>query len=220
MSIAFAICVKREGIRPPKFADQFARLDFEAEPLPVLSLYPMPEPVPLEAVELSVCGLDLVPRIIGWADLSGLPRVQMKLPLICQIFNWSEVVEWEGIPLRAVMDHLGLDTAPKGVFAFYSRDGHYFETLARHEARDPRVLLAYGLNGAPLPAENGGPLRLVVPFLQGYKSVKWVRSIRAFRQDAMGIKKLRGQSRDAQLSEEWAKRHGMTPPDGKAEHES
>jgi DMSO/TMAO reductase YedYZ molybdopterin-dependent catalytic subunit len=78
------------------------------------------------------------------------------------------------------------------------------------------VLLAYGLNGQPLPDVHGGPLRLVVPFLQGYKSVKWVRSIRAFRTDPIGIKRLRGQSRSGRLSQEWRDRLAIVPPAGRA----
>jgi len=207
--------MRREGIRPPKFADQFFKLDFESEPMPVLCLYPIPEPLELESLRLSICGLDLVPRSIAWTELATLSRVQIKQPLICSIFNWSEVVEWGGIRLVDLLDYLSLDTHPEGYYAFYSRDGSYFETLSRGEAADPRVLLAYGLNGGPLHLEHGGPLRLVVPFLQGYKSVKWLRAIRAFRSDPMGIKRLRGQSQNAQLTEEWRKKYGIALPEGK-----
>ncbi|HUK57083.1 MAG TPA: molybdopterin-dependent oxidoreductase [Nitrospiria bacterium] len=205
--------MRREGIKPPKFADQFARIDFEAEPLPVLCLYPIPGPVGLESLRISVCGLDGQPRFVSWTELGDLPRIRTRAPIICQIFNWSEEVEWEGVRLSDFLDHVGLETASQGHYAIYSRDGHYFETLTRTEARDPRVLLAYGLNGQPLPEPHGAPLRLVVPFLQGFKSVKWVRSIRAFRRDPLGIKKLRGQSRSAELGEEWRRRYGMNPPD-------
>lgn len=201
--------MRREGIKPPKFASQFFKMDFDAEPLPVLSLYPIPEPVALESLWLSMCGLDFKPRSIPWSELADLPRVRVKQPLICQIFNWSEVVEWEGIRLVDFLDHFALDTHADGYYALYSRDGHYFETLSRKEARDPRVLLAYGLDGKPLSLEYGGPFRLVVPFLQGYKSVKWIKGIRAFRTDPLGIKRLRGQSQSAQLSEEWRRKYGI-----------
>ena len=210
------LVMQRDGILYPKFADQFFKIDFEAEPMPVLCLYPIPEAVVLESLRLSICGLDLKPRSIGWSELADLPRVREQQPLICSIFNWSEVVEWEGIRLVDFLDGMGLDTPPEGYYAFYSRDGHYFETLSRDEARDPRVLLAYGLNGGPLPIDHGAPLRLVVPFLQGYKSVKWVRAIRAFRHDPMGIKRVRGQSRSARLSEEWKERYSIVLPEGKA----
>jgi len=204
--------MKREGVKYPAFADKFARIDFEAEPLPVLCLYPIPEPVELESLEFSVVDLDRKRRSVPWKALSDVPRITLRQPLICQIFNWSEVVEWEGLRLVDVLDHLGLETAEDGYYAFYSRDGHYFETLSRQEARDPRVLLAYGLNGGPLPLEHGAPLRLVVPFLQGYKSVKWVRKIRAFRTNPLGLKRLTGQSSDYRLNDEWKQKYGIVPP--------
>ena len=208
--------MQRKDIRPPKFAKDFFKIDFEAEPAPVLCLYPIPEPVALESLRLSICGLDLKPRTIAWGDLNGLARVKVQEPLICSIFNWSEVLEWEGIRLVDFLDFAALDTHQEGYYAFYSRDGHYFEALSGDEARDPRVLLAYGLNGQPLPLEHGAPLRLVVPFLQGYKSIKWIKGIRAFRSDPAGIKRLRGQSQSAQLSQEWLERYGIVLPEGKA----
>ncbi|SRR5579884_28944 len=205
----------RQGILPPKFADKFFRIDFEAAPLPILCLYPMPPSLPLEEVTLDLCGLEQHPRLISWPMLQELPRVKMQVPLICQIFNWVEEVEWEGIRLVDLLDLFKIETHPDGYFAFYSRDRVFFEGLSRDEARDPRVLLAYGLNGAPLPEVHGGPLRLVVPFLQGYKSVKWIHSIHAFRHDPVGIKRLLGQSSTGQLNDRWRSQHQIIPPAGK-----
>lgn len=76
----------------------------------------------------------------------------------------------------------------------------YFESLPKALARDPRVLLVYGINGGPLPHELGGPVRLWAPFLQGYKSVKWLRQIRCFVKDPLGIKRLLGQSKTSILA--------------------
>lgn len=207
--------MKREGINYPKFTDKFARMDFEADPMPVLCLYPIPERIALEHLSLEVCGLEQHPRRVEWGDLARLPEFSLKAPLICQIFNWCETVEWRGIRLVDVLDHFGIETHPEGYYAVASRDGMYFETLSRDEARDPRVLLATGLNGAPLPQQHGGPLRLVAPFLQGYKSVKWVGAIKAYRHNPVGIKRLLGQSRTGQLSTAWKRRFGIEPPAGK-----
>ena len=207
---------KREGIIPPKFADKFFRIDFESEPLPVLCLYPIPAGIVLDEVRLEVCGLEEHPRLIPWSSLSSLPRIRLDIPIICQLFNWYEDVQWEGIRLVDLIDHLRVDAPIDGYFAFYSRDGVYFETLSRDEARDPRVLLAFGLNGEPLPEQHGGPLRLVVPFLQGYKSVKWLGGIRVFRNDPVGVKRLLGQSPSGQLNDTWVQRLGVVVPSGKA----
>jgi len=208
--------MKREGILHPKFSEKFFRLDFEAEPLPVLTLYPSPQPIPLDAVRLEVSGLEEHPRTISWAALKELPRVKATPQLICQIFNWSEKVAWEGVRLVDFLDYFKIDTHPEGYFAFYSRDKSFFEGLSRDEARDPRVLLAYSLNGEPLPEQHGGPLRLVVPFLQGYKSVKWIHAIRGYRNDPIGIKRLLGQSPTGIFNDKWREKYQIVPPAGKA----
>lgn len=207
--------MKREGVNYPKFADKFAAMDFEADPLPVLSLYPVPPSIPLDKLSLEICGLEQHPRRIEWSTLAQLPPVSVKAPLICQIFNWSETVEWSGIRLVDALDHLKIDTHPDGYYTVNSRDGMYFEALSRDEAQDPRVLLATTLNGVPLPDQYGGPLRLVVPFLQGYKSVKWIGAIKAYRHNPVGIKRLLGQSRTGRLSATWMKRFGIEPPTGR-----
>ena len=191
--------MKREGINYPKFKDQFALMDFEAEPLPALSLFPVPEVTGLDEWEITLTCVSGERRSIDGRDLLELPRVRGKSPLVCQIFNWSEEPEIEGVRLVDVLDAVSIDAPEDGFFGFYSADGLYFEGLPRTIARDPRTLLVFGLNLDPLPTEYGGPLRLWVPFLQGYKSVKWLHTIRAFRKDPVGIKRLLGQSRTAVL---------------------
>ena len=193
---------KREGINYPKFKDQFAVMDFEAEPMPVLSLFPMPDAPPIEEWQVTLTGVMGERVTLGWTDLAQLPRVRERAPLVCQIFNWAEEPIVEGVRLCEAIELAGLQAQEQAHWAFYSADGFYFETLPRSMALDPRVLLVFGLNDAPLPRQHGGPLRLWVPFLQGYKSVKWVQTVRAFRKDPIGIKRLLGQSRTAVLGSE------------------
>ncbi|HXH21033.1 MAG TPA: molybdopterin-dependent oxidoreductase [Dehalococcoidia bacterium] len=200
---------RREGINYPRFKDQFAVMDFEAEPMPVLSLYPMPDVVPLERWELTLTGVGGERATLCWADLARLPRVAEKTPLVCQIFNWTEEPTVEGVRLAQVIEAAGLDSSDNAHWAFYSADGMYFEALPRSMALDPRVLLVFGLDGQPLPHQHGGPLRLWVPFLQGYKSVKWLQTVRAYRRDPLGIKRLLGQSRTAILGSEGQDRAGV-----------
>jgi hypothetical protein len=203
--------VFREDIRPPKFAGKFALLDFDADPMPVIAMFPPPAPCGRDHLMIDLMGEDLVPWSALWHAIEGLPVVEEEAPLVCQIFNWHEVLRWRGVRLRDFLDAMDLDVHPEGFYAFHSRDGHYFEVLSRDEARDPRALVAFGLNGGPLPHEYGGPLRLVVPFLQGYKSVKWLSGIRAYRHDPVGIKRLLGQSKSGQLGQAWTKRLGIEP---------
>ena len=201
--------MKREGINYPKFKDQFALMDFEAEPMPALSLFPVPTAPGLGEWEITLTGVAGERRSLGGQELQELPRVREKSPLVCQIFNWAEEPNVEGVRLVDLLDVAGIDAPEDGYFAFYSADGLYFEGLSRAIARDPRTLLVFGLNLDPLPLEYGGPLRLWVPFLQGYKSVKWLHMIRAFRKDPVGIKRLLGQSRTAVLGAEGQDKAGV-----------
>ncbi|HEX5369729.1 MAG TPA: molybdopterin-dependent oxidoreductase [Dehalococcoidia bacterium] len=192
-----------EGIRPPKFADRFHRIDFAAEPMPVLSLYPYPEPVDIERLEIEVCGLDCKPRRVSFMEVCDATQTRLRAPLICQIFNWAREVEWSGVRLCDFLERAGLEAGQDDYLSFWSRDGGYFESLSVVLAQDPRVLLATHLNGEPLSLDHGGPVRLVVPFLQGYKSVKWLGAIRVLRCDPIGIKRLLGQSKSGHLGKAW-----------------
>ena len=94
--------------------------------------------------------------------------------------------EWGGVPLRDVLEEAGVsDGAVEVVFGALDRgiDGgveqFYERSLPLAEALRADVLLAYELNGAPLPPQHGFPLRLVVPGWYGMASVKWLASIEA-----------------------------------------
>lgn len=207
--------VKREGIRPPKFADKFALLDFEAKAAPVISMFAPPPQLDLNDVSIGIRGEDLKYADVPWSSLKDVPRISVDAHLVCQIFNWHEQVQWSGIRLVDFLKATGLQVHELGYFVIHSRDGQYFETLSRDEAMDPRVMLVNEMNGAPLPHEYGGPVRLVVPFLQGYKSVKWVARIHAYRNDPIGIKRLLGQSKSGALGRAWVDKLGIVPAEGR-----
>jgi len=206
---------RREGIRPPKFADKFAQIDFEAEPMPVISMFPPPPRRELAHVRLALRGEDLKTRLVGFGDLVQLSAAGGTFDLVCQIFNWYESVTWQGFLVRDVLDAFAIETSPTGFLVFRSADGQYFESLSLDDARDPRVMLAYAMNGEALRHEYGGPLRLVAPFLQGYKSVKWVERIEAYPKDPVGIKRLLQQSKTSRLGQAWLERLQIVPPQGR-----
>ena len=136
--------VKREGINYPKFKDQFAVMDFDAEPLPVLSLYPMPPQKSLAEWKCAMTDTAGVTRTVTLEDLQALPHVRERTPLVCQIFNWSEKPEVTGVRLPLVLEAMGIDAPSRGYFVFYSEDGMYFETLRkirREPAAEERILM-------------------------------------------------------------------------------
>lgn len=103
---------------------------------------------------------------------------------------WSMVIPWHGFELGALLKRVGVQSAAKYV-AFETllrpeempgqRNGSfpwpYVEGLRLDEAMHPLTILATGLYDRPLPNQNGAPLRLVVPWKYGFKSIKSIVKI-------------------------------------------
>ncbi len=209
----------RLGVRYPKFKEHFSVLDFSADrAVPVISLYEMPKEISKDEVKISVCGLDCKKRTFNWENLQKIKKIKSRMPLICQIFNWAEIIRWEGWKLKDALEFFGIDGKENRYYAFYSSDGNYFESLSRKEAMDERSYLIYGMNGKDLSHEHGGPVRLAIPFLQGYKSVKWLCGVRSFQNDPLGIKILLAQSKTGKLAPVWKNKYGLGPLEGRVIH--
>lgn len=92
--------------------------------------------------------------------------------------------EWTGTPLRPLLEEAGLlPGAAEIVFTGLDRgvqggiDQYYERSLAMDDAMRDEVLLAYAVNGRPLPPQHGFPLRVIVPGWYGMTHVKWLRSV-------------------------------------------
>jgi DMSO/TMAO reductase YedYZ molybdopterin-dependent catalytic subunit len=102
--------------------------------------------------------------------------------------------EWTGTPLRGVLEEAGvLGDAVEILFTGADRgldqgvEQDYQRSLTVEEALRDDVLLAYAMNGQPIPPSHGFPLRLVVPEWYGMASVKWLRSITAIAEPFEGV---------------------------------
>jgi DMSO/TMAO reductase YedYZ molybdopterin-dependent catalytic subunit len=105
---------------------------------------------------------------------------------------------WTGVPLVEVLEEAGLDDrAVEIVFTGQDRgregdvEQHYQRSLSIEDASREEVLLAYELNGQPLPPQHGAPVRLVVPGWYGMTNVKWLTSIEAVDTPFDGYQHLR-----------------------------
>ncbi len=97
------------------------------------------------------------------------------------IQGWSGIAEWGGVPLRSIITLVRPSPMAKTV-AFYSfgpalYGGPYYDTQSIYNVFKPGCILAFDMNGAPLPAAYGAPLRLRVENQLGYKMVKWIERI-------------------------------------------
>jgi len=136
--------------------------------------------VDVSAWGLSVEGLVQRPQRLSFADLLALPRRDQLVTQEC-VSNpvggpLISTALFSGVPIAALLDRVGVALGATAVL-FRSPDGHE-EAIPLALARDPRVLLAYGMNGSLLEQAHGFPARALLPGLYGYKGVKWVDTVR------------------------------------------
>lgn len=138
-----------------------------------------------ETWQLSMDGLVGSDLHISYKELLDLESREQVSDFHC-VEGWSvDKVKWKGVRLSVLFDKAGLK--PDAAFAsFHSASGQYSDSLSIKEALEQDVMLAYMMYDEPLPLENGGPLRLVMPRMFGYKSVKWVNRITITKSQEIG----------------------------------
>jgi len=132
--------------------------------------------VDLGTWRLKVGGLIEKPLTFRFDEVQALPGTIQIKSFIC-VEGWGlDDQRWEGIHLKEIFSKVKI--SPKAKFvSFYATGGQYSDSLSIQEALEPETMLAYRVNGKDLLPENGFPLRLVVPRMYAYKSVKWVERI-------------------------------------------
>jgi DMSO/TMAO reductase YedYZ molybdopterin-dependent catalytic subunit len=151
---------------------------------------------------LRIEGLVAKPLTLTLDDIKRFPKVATEAFIKCAGFPNDPTIAtrsvsnavWAGADLRDVLDAAGLDPAAQylwasapdhGKYARWSAD-RYRKDLPVARVRDGGVLLAYEVNGAPLPAMHGAPLRLMIPGFYGTNCVKWLCRLEASRERAPG----------------------------------
>lgn len=130
---------------------------------------------------LEITGLVEQPLSLSLEELRTLPKQEQNTLHTC-IQGWTSIGQWGGVPLREI---LALCRPKPGAkfLAFHSFQKHeksgatYYECLDIALADQIQTILAYELNGEPLPLQHGAPLRLRVETKLGFKMVKFLRSI-------------------------------------------
>jgi DMSO/TMAO reductase YedYZ molybdopterin-dependent catalytic subunit len=141
--------------------------------------------VPREKYRLQVTGLVERPLNLTLDDIESMPSTKLVKNFQC-VTGWRVPrVHWEGVKLSDVLDAAGVQPGA-GAVAFDSYDGADTESLTLYQARLSDVIVAYRMLGAPVTTEHGGPVRLYVAPMYGYKSLKWLRSIRVVNQAEPG----------------------------------
>lgn len=130
---------------------------------------------------LRIGGLVERPLAIALDQLRAMPRRTQITRHDC-VEGWSAIGQWIGVPLAHLLDLAGLrESADYIVFhcADSFGDTPYYESIDRVDAFHPQTIMAYAMNGEPLPEGHGAPLRARIERQLGYKHAKFVMRIEA-----------------------------------------
>jgi DMSO/TMAO reductase YedYZ molybdopterin-dependent catalytic subunit len=145
---------------------------------------------------LTVGGLVERPATYTLDALRALPQVQLTRDFQC-VTGWRvEEVPWTGVRVSALLDAAGVRPAARAVL-LTSFDGTYTESLTLDQARRSDVIVALEMYGKQVTRAHGGPARLYVAPMYGYKSLKWLDGIEVVPQVVPGYWERRGYDIDA-----------------------
>ncbi|MFX1570155.1 MAG: molybdopterin-dependent oxidoreductase [Promethearchaeota archaeon] len=130
----------------------------------------------------------------SYSNFTSLPSKEVLATLQC-VDGPSGTALWKGVPVKELLEQAKVQPGAIDV-VFYAADD-YSSSLTIEEASVDNILLAYEMNGEPLPIEQGFPVRVVAPDHLGYKWVKWVVRIEIVNYDYIGYWESRGWSDNA-----------------------
>ena len=126
--------------------------------------------------KLTVNGLVDKPFTLTYDELRAMAPTMLTKDFQC-VTGWRVPnTHWTGVKLADLLDRAGVQ-AKGTALRFTSFDGAYTDSLTMDQARRPDVMVAYDLEGKPLSSDHGGPARLYVAPMYGYKSCKWLSGI-------------------------------------------
>jgi DMSO/TMAO reductase YedYZ molybdopterin-dependent catalytic subunit len=161
------------------------------EKWPVLDLGIQPR-LDTASWRLAVDGAVETPLSLSWDELLALPQVEDVQDFHC-VTGWSRMdLRFGGVRLETVLA-LAHPRADATHVLFHGHDD-YTTNLPLEEALKEDVLLAHTVDGAPLPAEHGGPCRVVTPELYAWKGAKWIARVEVTTRNVKGTWEQNGYS--------------------------
>ncbi len=168
----------------PAVAERIPPGQYRTEKFPVLHYGSVPK-TDLSTWDLRVFGEVDSPFTLTWKQFKDLPRKQVHTDIHC-VTRWSKLdTTWEGVPIQAILELA--QVCPAATHVVSHAEQGYTANLPLAILDDDDVLLADTFDGQPLEPEHGWPLRLVVPHLYFWKSVKWVTGFTLIDRDRPGF---------------------------------
>ncbi len=162
---------------------------------PVRNVERMPDSFDPNTWTLTVDGKIEKPHIFSYEELRALPVSTQISDFHC-VEGWSVPDnKWEGVLFKEIAKHVKPKLSAR--FVLFHAEHEYSSAIALDVAMENDVILAWNRNDEPLRIEDGGPLRLIVPRLYAWKSVKWVRRIAFLEEVELGFWEKRGYHQDA-----------------------
>ncbi|HVQ87382.1 MAG TPA: molybdopterin-dependent oxidoreductase [Actinomycetes bacterium] len=156
--------------------------------------------ISVDDYELSVGGLVQHPTTLSYSDLTALPQTQWTHDFQC-VTGWRvQDVQWQGVHLRDLLDAVGVQPTATAL-TLRSYDGSYSESLTLEQAQNEECMVATHLEGVTVTQEHGGPVRLAVAPMYGYKSLKWLSEIELVDHVEPGYWEQRGYDVDAYIGQ-------------------
>jgi DMSO/TMAO reductase YedYZ molybdopterin-dependent catalytic subunit len=168
--------------RPRRPDERLPPGQYLTEDFPVLSAGPTPR-VPRDRWEFTIATETGTRYTWTWQQLVALPAEEPTVDLHC-VTKWSKLdTSWRGVSLDVLFE----DVESAADFAMVQSYGGYTTNLPLEDLLDGQAWLVHEYDGEDLPAEHGGPVRLLVPHLYLWKSAKWVRGIDLLLDDEPGF---------------------------------
>ncbi len=127
----------------------------------------------------------------SWEQMNALPQTELKCDIHC-VTKWSKLdTTWQGVSIDDLLAAAGLAAPPTPFVLAHTHDG-YSTNVPVADLLGGKALVALRYEGQPIPADHGGPARLLVPHLYFWKSAKWVSALQFTARDEPGFWELRG----------------------------
>ncbi len=144
-----------------------------AKGFPVLTYGDTPQ-ISTDDWQFTVSGLAPA-KTFSWQDFMNLPQSEFTADFHC-VTTWSKLdVKWRGVKVTDFLQEV--DIAPNALHVMEHCYGDYATNISLEDFSREENFFAHTLFGEPLPAEHGGPMRLVVPHLYAWKSAKWINGL-------------------------------------------